>query len=591
MLALDSYCCAKAITFAKRVRVARGVHGADGGRLFLACAPGSATGVFCAAAPVKRHETPRRHFIPGKNVKIRELPSKWFIRGAMRTTIQEKLERCTSLPTLPAVAVQVLELCQKDDLNQIAAVVGRDPALATKLLKTANSPMFSVRREVTTISHAIDLLGTNAVRTLVLSFSLVKITKTTANTKLSGFWRRSLLSAVAARQLAAACRVNGDEAFLAGLLQDVGVLALLRASAEYGPILEQAQTDHDRLAELEQSAFGTDHAEVGAWLLERWHAPRLLSEAIGASHGAAQETVVPCQEKPKLGCVVALAGRFADLWMGDPQSARSRLSALVEARWAGTVNIESVIAQLVEHAPQLAALFEVTLSADEMNQILEQAQEVQVALSVRSFQEVQNIHEALLRLESRTAALLVEAQRDPLTGVANRGYTDTYFGEVFCAAVKSQRTVGAIFADVDHFKQINDNYGHAAGDAVLQSVSRCITSGIRAGDFVGRYGGEEFVIIVRADSADEIAAVAERIRRNIADKGHSIGNGRVIAVTISLGSALLNTSRHESPAALLSEADDALYAAKRAGRNRHIASCGLARREPVSLTNAQFCGH
>ena len=511
----------------------------------------------------------------------------------MRPTIQEKLERCTSLPTLPAVAVQVLELCQKDDLNQIAAVVGRDPALATKLIKTANSPLFSVRREVTTISHAISLLGTNAVRTLVLSFSLVRDHKPLASAKLSGYWRRSLLSAVAARQLAAGCGVNGDEAFLAGLLQDVGVLALMRAlSAEYAPILEQAQADHDRLAELEQAAFGADHAEVGAWLLERWHAPHLLSEAVRVSHRAAGVSTGPCPEEllPKLGCVVALAGCFADVWMADPQSARSRLSALVETRWAGIVNTEAIIVQLVEHAPQLASLFEVVLSADEMNRILEQAQDAQVVLSVRSFQEVQNIHEALVRLEARTAALLAETQRDPLTGVANRGYTDTYFGEVFRAAVTSQRTVGVIFADVDHFKQINDNYGHAAGDAVLQSVSRCITGGIRGGDFVGRYGGEEFVIIVRADSADEIGAVAERIRRSIAEHRHSIGNGSDIAVTISLGSALLNASRHNSPGALLSEADDSLYAAKRAGRNRHIASVGLPPREPVSSTDAQLCG-
>lgn len=501
----------------------------------------------------------------------------------MNPAIREQLERCPSLPSLPAVAVQILEMCQKDDLdlNQIAAAVARDPALTAKLIKTANSPIFSVRREVTTISYAVSLLGANAVRTLVLSFSLARDNRPDGKSKLKGYWRRSLLSAMAAREIALTRQLNGDEAFLAGLLQDIGMLALSRAAGiQYNKILDAAGADHDRLAENERAAFGADHAEVGAWLLSRWRAPRLLAEVVAASHQPGKLANHERDDVRALGEVVALGARFADLWAGDQESAPGALAAAIRERWpAGSVDIEAITARLIENAPQLAPLFEVALGTDEMSSVLEQAQDALVALSIRASQEVQHIHEALARLESRTAALLAEAQRDPLTGVANRGYTDSYLDQVFNAALESNRAIGVIFADVDHFKQINDNYGHAAGDAILQAMARCIGGSLRGGDFVGRYGGEEFVVIVRADSVGELTAVAERVRRNIADKRHSIGNGSVVPVTISLGSSLLNRARHKTPADLLGDADAALYAAKRAGRNRHYISDGTVLRK------------
>lgn len=509
----------------------------------------------------------------------------------MNPAIREQLERCPSLPSLPAVAVQILEMCQKDDLdlNQIAATVARDPALSAKLIKTANSPIFSVRREVTTISYAVSLLGANAVRTLVLSFSLARDNRPGGASRLKGYWRRSLLSAMAAREIAQVRQLNGDEAFLAGLLQDIGMLALARAAAlQYNKILDAAGADHDRLAELERAAFGTDHAGVGSWLLTRWRAPRVLADIVAASH---QPELLATQEREDvraLGEVVALSARFADLWAGDIETAPAALSAAIRERWPeGSVDIEGITKRLIENVPQMAPLFEVKLGADEMSSVLEQAQDALVALSIRASQEVQHIHEALSRLESRTAALLAEAQRDPLTGVANRGYTDNYLDQVFHAAIESNRTIGVIFADVDHFKQINDNFGHAAGDAVLQAMARAIGGSLRGGDFVGRYGGEEFVVIVRADSVAELTAVAERVRRTIEEKRHSIGNGSSVPVTISLGSSLLNRARHRTPADLLGDADAALYAAKRRGRNQHCFSDDTATR-PRPAGNAAF---
>ena len=94
----------------------------------------------------------------------------------MLPVVQQKLERCPALPTIPAIAVKVLDLCQKERLNmaEIAKVINNDPALATKVLRMANSPVMGLRSPAKTVEHALGLLGVNSVRTLVLSFSLVQ---------------------------------------------------------------------------------------------------------------------------------------------------------------------------------------------------------------------------------------------------------------------------------------------------------------------------------------------------------------------------------------------------------------------------------
>jgi len=488
--------------------------------------------------------------------------------------IRERIERCATLPTLPAVAVRVLELCQREqlDLNEIASAISNDPALSVKLMRTANSPIFALRREVTTISYAISLLGINAIRTLVLSFSLARNLSTGRVRELQDYWRRSILSALAARAMC-----NGpllclrEEAFLCGLLQDVGMLALAQAlGPQYAELLETAKGDHAELIGIERVALGGDHAQVGAWLLDRWRVPSMLARVVAASHGVNETAEDESTHERSLMALVALSGHFADQFTTDPTESTKRLYQAMEGL-AGldvTIDVEAVNAALVEQAPQLAPLFNVQLDGAEMEAALEQAQEVQLALSVRASQELTDIHQTLARLESRTATLLVEAQKDQLTAVANRGYTASYLDEIFAAALGSHRLVGVIFADVDHFKKVNDTYGHAAGDTVLQSVAQTISRSVRGGDFVGRWGGEEFVVVMRAENLTDLATVAERIRFNVAETRHQIIGGRVLPVTISLGCALMDHERHRKATDLLEEADAALYEAKRAGRNQ-----------------------
>jgi len=139
----------------------------------------------------------------------------------MSAAVRDKLAKCTDLPSMPAVAIQILDLCQRDDpdLAQIARLISSDAALAAKILRLTNSPMFGLKCEVRTVSHAICLLGLTAVRPLALSFSLVKGLQDKDRRGLTWFWKRSLMSAVAARELATATSYFlVDEAFMAVLL-------------------------------------------------------------------------------------------------------------------------------------------------------------------------------------------------------------------------------------------------------------------------------------------------------------------------------------------------------------------------------------
>ena len=140
----------------------------------------------------------------------------------MTPAIRERLTKCPTLPSLPAVAVQVLRLCQRDDVDlaQIANVIVHDPALSAKMLRLLSSPTYGLRQTVRTVPHALALLGLNAVRTLALSFSLAAEVrrKSQSEVTLALYWKRSVMSAVAARELAVAAGIAPlkEEAVLGG---------------------------------------------------------------------------------------------------------------------------------------------------------------------------------------------------------------------------------------------------------------------------------------------------------------------------------------------------------------------------------------
>ena len=160
------------------------------------------------------------------------------------------------------------------------------------------------------------------------------------------------------------------------------------------------------------------------------------------------------------------------------------------------------------------------------------------------------------------------AQRDPLTGLHNRRYFEERLHSEFRFADRHDTTLGLLFADIDHFKRVNDVRGHAAGDAVLKLVAHTIRRMMRPEDVFSRFGGEEFVAIVRATSLRNLEILGTRICWRVQAMARMLADPS-LGVTVSVGVSLTNPERrYDSADALLASADRALYQAKARGGNR-----------------------
>lgn len=164
----------------------------------------------------------------------------------------------------------------------------------------------------------------------------------------------------------------------------------------------------------------------------------------------------------------------------------------------------------------------------------------------------------------------VESGRDALTRLLNRRFLPAVLTREMALARRSSVPFALLLLDLDHFKKINDAYGHAAGDMVLQQAADLVVSSVRAGDFVFRYGGEEMLIVLVEVDRDQALHVAETIRQRLDAEPLRVGEGQTVGVTASIGIATYNG--HPDYETMLKDADGALYEAKEAGRNRCVVS-------------------
>ncbi len=200
--------------------------------------------------------------------------------------------------------------------------------------------------------------------------------------------------------------------------------------------------------------------------------------------------------------------------------------------------------------------------------------------------DAERLREANARLESMNRQLAGVALTDALTGLPNRRHLLERLRQDWALAVRQQRDFCVVFVDIDHFKQVNDQRGHEAGDIVLERTSRVLRRAVRAEDTVGRFGGEEFLVMCPGCNLDDAVLVADRIRQNLAAEEFSIG-GQRWHVTASFGVASVRAVSNLDWSDVVRSADEALYRAKHQGRNRVVSQAVAARREnpPVSCAS------
>ena len=169
--------------------------------------------------------------------------------------------------------------------------------------------------------------------------------------------------------------------------------------------------------------------------------------------------------------------------------------------------------------------------------------------------------------DSFHASLLSSALRDPLTGLFNKRYLMDRLDSELKFARRHETALSLLMLDIDHFKIFNDTHGHLAGDAVLANLAGVLTGAVRNEDVVARFGGEELAVVLRAIAIEPAHQLGERLRRLI-EQSVTLHNGTPLRATASIGVAGFPAARPESVDAFVDAADQALYRAKRAGRNR-----------------------
>jgi diguanylate cyclase (GGDEF)-like protein len=498
----------------------------------------------------------------------------------MTPTLQKELPpallRAENLPTLPAVALEVLRLTQDENttIEDLAQCLARDPVLSAKLLRISNSSLFGQGQEISTLQRATVVLGTKTVMLMSLSFSLAHALPKTgraAGFDLLEYWRRSLVRSVAAKVFARVLGSRrGDEAFLCALFGHLGRLVLARALPEiYAPVVT-ACGGWPTSAE-EQERLGFTSTEACAALLSSWQMPAHLSQAVlGVERELAGDASAEVRELVRILRLASLAEAvLCDAHKGQALCAlremlRTDVGLADGEVDALLVSLESVI---VETGKMLSLELPAGVSHEG---ILEQARQQMVQVGVGAALDLEQARRANAELVQETRRLATQARTDALTGLPNRAAFEEYLGAKIELRMQERQPLGLglILLDLDHFKHLNDSYGHPAGDEVLRMVARAMQRATRKSDFAARLGGEEFALVLTNVSPHSLRAVAERVRLAIAGEGVSF-EGQMLSVTASLGGACITDfSSLEDGPALVKLADHYLYRAKQAGRNR-----------------------
>ncbi|BAM02548.1 sensor domain-containing diguanylate cyclase [Phycisphaera mikurensis] len=496
----------------------------------------------------------------------------------------ERLLGSPRMPSLPAVAAEVLDLVEEEevDLARVAETITKDPALATRVLRTVNSSFYGQAYAVGTVNHALVVLGLRAVKTLTLGFSLVGVfnegSQSSEAFDVPGYWRRSLLSAVAAKQLAEAARLEStEECFLGGLLRDVGVLCLQQSlGAEYEEVLAEGAPPAgpwgEPLARAEAGALGADHATLAADLCKRWRLPVLLTALI-RHHHRPQEA----PEDHRLACACVHAGGLASsVFMaadaegtdGDATAAGTALARFREAvdglaDQAGfPMDAEAIIDGVHNRTAEMRRLFDLPATeAIDGADLLRRARAAQEAVALASARQAD-------LLERESQQLREDAEVDALTGLPNRRRFDRELAG-YCS--HSDGSFALVMLDIDHFKSVNDTHGHDAGDAILSAVASITEAAVASepasegGPIVCRLGGEEFALLVPGVDLLAAARLADRVRRAVEAAVTPLPAGGDLGVTLSAGVCAGRSGA--MPRELYKLADRALYAAKDGGRN------------------------
>ncbi len=498
----------------------------------------------------------------------------------MDPDLRERIHSARALPSPPIVAARLIEIAEDPDVNvgAVVDVLRTDPAMSARLLRLANSPLYARNRRTTNVSQAVMMLGIDAVLTAALSMSLLspRAANQTGGLSFEHRWTRSVHAAVAAQVFAERCRrVRPGEAFLAALLQEIGVLVIDRLEpATYESLTPTCP--HDEIIAAELATLGVDHAAVGAELLAAWRIPDHIVAAVRSSH----ETPGGGPDGGDLKALVVLGGLVADSVADEFESLVRAEAVAKSALGIEAPGFAESVEGFADAIPELAPLLDADVPEPEV--LAEMASDVIIARQLQGQADVAKLRGELETMSNRAAELDVERRIDPVTGVFNRQHLDELLATEHQFARDHGYPMSILFVDLDHFKSTNDRWGHQFGDEILARAAALLGSSIRDDDAVGRYGGDEFVVVLASTELRSAEVVAQRLVEAFRRMPLEVNDGSLHQQTVSIGVASSEHGDRQSDIrTLLHAADTALFAAKRAGRNGWRSAHGEDPVDPV----------
>jgi len=490
------------------------------------------------------------------------------------------------LPAPPQASARIVQACSDPGVSAqaLARIVASDPVLTAELLRTVNSALFGLSREVTSATHAVSCLGNRALRNLALCLAVRDAVKPGAipGIDMREYWEEALRRAAGARLLAAAVEYDADQAFTIGLLQDFGLLAMLFAMpdrVQHWHTLRTALPTARRA--LEREHFGITHDKVGLMLAKSWALPTALAIPM-ASHHSLDADGLP--EAHMRSCRIAAAADWlaAVYAASDKKTAIDRCRARLDELFGlSTDQVDAILDELPGRVEEAAGAL--GLRVKEQPRLADVMRDANKRLVEENmdYQELTRRLERTIAEKERLAEQLKEALKelemlayyDSLTNLVNRRRFQEVFPAEIARHARNGKAISLVMVDLDKFKSVNDNYGHPFGDTVLEAVAQALRDTLCTTDIKARIGGEEMVLILpETDEADGVATT-ERVREAIEALELSTPTRRV-PITASFGAVTWSgTVRTREEIAVICKrmmdiADEGLYKAKENGRNQ-----------------------
>lgn len=494
--------------------------------------------------------------------------------------IPDALQRAERLPTLPGVAVEVLRLCKEEEttLDDLAEVIAHDPALSARLLRFANSSLYNLGQDVTTIQRACLVLGMKTVQLMSLSFSLAEMLPRSGNIKgfdYREFWRRSLVCAVAGRAMAGvAGLMSEDEAFLCGLLSHIGQIVMAEClPEEYGEIVSAAGARWPT-AELEEEMLGFDRADVGAALLDSWSLPKIVTASVGAMHDPTRLKSTADRDTRDVVRVMHIADLTVELLTRED---KGTILSQIEDRaqtWFELPpdTVYNYVTSLEAGITEASEMLNLNLPQGESHEkILEDARQQLVEISVGAARQLENSRHSV-DLEHRKQILADPALRDETTGVPNNAAFERFFDQELIARLQGplRRPLGLLYFELDEFQELTATFGVDAANEVLRMTGQALISLVRKGDLPARLSDARFAVIMSEGTPFGLRALAERLRRGIAGSSVECEGDRLSVTATLAGACLGQVQRSSDGKALRAAAEKLLKRAKSSERNHSL---------------------